>query len=63
LLISVQEFRIEEVGRFNLFCASLMGLAGYLCYGVPGSGKTSLISAIAGHFSLPVYIVNLAQSG
>nr|GAT45760.1 predicted protein [Mycena chlorophos] len=36
---------------------------GYLLYGAPGSGKTSLIGSIAGELSLDVYIVSLSRSG
>jgi chaperone BCS1 len=34
---------------------------GYLLYGPPGTGKTSLVSALAAHFSLSIYIINLAD--
>jgi chaperone BCS1 len=34
---------------------------GYLFHGVPGSGKTSLISALAGHFRMNLYILNLGS--
>ncbi|KAJ7066503.1 P-loop containing nucleoside triphosphate hydrolase protein [Mycena amicta] len=36
---------------------------GYLLYGAPGSGKTSIISSIAGELSLDVYIVSLSRVG
>lgn len=32
---------------------------GYLFYGAPGTGKTSLTQAISSHFKWPLYIVNL----
>ncbi|VDC00078.1 unnamed protein product [Peniophora sp. CBMAI 1063] len=35
---------------------------GYLLYGVPGSGKSSLIHAIAGELTLDVYVVSLSSS-
>jgi chaperone BCS1 len=35
---------------------------GYLLYGVPGSGKTSLIHALAGELSLDIYVVSLSAS-
>ncbi|KAH7915272.1 P-loop containing nucleoside triphosphate hydrolase protein [Hygrophoropsis aurantiaca] len=35
---------------------------GYLLYGAPGSGKTSLIHAIAAELDLDVYIVSLSRS-
>lgn len=34
---------------------------GYLFHGVPGSGKTSLISALAGQFQMALYVLNLAD--
>jgi hypothetical protein len=36
---------------------------GYLLHGKPGCGKSSLITAIAGHLHLNVYIVSLAAPG
>ncbi|KAM5533749.1 hypothetical protein V8D89_012622 [Ganoderma adspersum] len=35
---------------------------GYLLYGVPGSGKSSLIHAIAGELILDIYVVSLSSS-
>jgi len=35
---------------------------GYLLYGPPGNGKSSLIAALAGHFGLNLYILSLAAS-
>ncbi|KAI0270734.1 P-loop containing nucleoside triphosphate hydrolase protein [Gloeopeniophorella convolvens] len=35
---------------------------GYLLYGVPGSGKSSLIHAIAGELLLDIYVVSLSSS-
>lgn len=34
---------------------------GYLFHGTPGSGKTSLICALAGHFRMNLYILNIAS--
>ncbi len=34
---------------------------GYLLYGPPGTGKSSLSLAIAGRFSLDLYVVNLSN--
>jgi chaperone BCS1 len=34
---------------------------GYLFYGPPGTGKTSPVSALAAHFGLSIYTVNLAD--
>ncbi|KAJ7673227.1 P-loop containing nucleoside triphosphate hydrolase protein [Mycena polygramma] len=36
---------------------------GYLLYGAPGSGKTSIITSIAGELGLNVYIVSLSRAG
>ncbi|PBK88980.1 P-loop containing nucleoside triphosphate hydrolase protein [Armillaria gallica] len=36
---------------------------GYLLYGVPGSGKTSLIHSIAGELGLDIYIISLSRVG
>ncbi|KIP02268.1 hypothetical protein PHLGIDRAFT_96183 [Phlebiopsis gigantea 11061_1 CR5-6] len=36
---------------------------GYLLYGAPGSGKTSMIHSLAGELGLDVYIVSLSRMG
>ncbi|KAF7369071.1 Mitochondrial chaperone BCS1 [Mycena venus] len=36
---------------------------GYLLYGAPGSGKTSLIHAAAGELQLDIYIISLSRIG
>lgn len=36
---------------------------GYLFSGVPGSGKTSLVSALAGELNMDIYLLNLAGRG
>jgi chaperone BCS1 len=36
---------------------------GYLLFGVPGAGKTSIIQAIAGHFGLNIYVISLSRRG
>ncbi|KAG6888088.1 hypothetical protein C0995_010791 [Termitomyces sp. Mi166 len=36
---------------------------GYLLYGVPGSGKTSMIHCMAGELRLDVYIISLSRTG
>lgn len=34
---------------------------GYLLHGIPGSGKTSSVFALAGEFSLPIYVIRLSD--
>ncbi|THU99238.1 P-loop containing nucleoside triphosphate hydrolase protein, partial [Dendrothele bispora CBS 962.96] len=36
---------------------------GYLLYGAPGSGKTSLIHSIAGELKLDIYIISISRIG
>ncbi|CCM02524.1 uncharacterized protein FIBRA_04626 [Fibroporia radiculosa] len=36
---------------------------GYLLYGVPGAGKTSMIHSIAGELGLDVYVLTFSRSG
>jgi mitochondrial chaperone BCS1 len=36
---------------------------GYLFHGCPGSGKTSLVHALAGQLSLDIYVINLSKKG
>lgn len=35
---------------------------GYLFHGLPGTGKTSLISSLSGHFKLNIYLLNVLNS-
>ncbi|KAJ3040405.1 mitochondrial chaperone [Rhizophlyctis rosea] len=64
----LRENLMEDVQRFLSSQAWYQGCGvpyrrGYLLYGPPGTGKTSVIIALAGHFSLNVCIVNLASAG
>jgi arsenate reductase-like glutaredoxin family protein len=36
---------------------------GLLFYGPPGTGKTSLVRALACHYKIPIYIININDSG
>ncbi|TFK39775.1 P-loop containing nucleoside triphosphate hydrolase protein [Crucibulum laeve] len=36
---------------------------GYLLYGAPGSGKTSIIHSLAGELGLDVYVISLSRAG
>ncbi|KAF8460460.1 P-loop containing nucleoside triphosphate hydrolase protein [Russula ochroleuca] len=36
---------------------------GYLLYGAPGSGKTSIIHSLAGELGLDIYIISLSKTG
>jgi chaperone BCS1 len=36
---------------------------GYLFYGPPGSGKTSIASALAGHFGIELHVITLSAKG
>ena len=36
---------------------------GYLLYGAPGSGKTSIIHSLAGELGLDIYIISLSKAG
>jgi len=50
--------------HFKLSLTSLPKcLSGVLKYGVPGSGKASLIQCIAGELNLGIYILSLSRSG
>jgi chaperone BCS1 len=61
-----KEHLIEDVARFRKLKQrySRLGVPyhrGYWLYGRPGTGKTSLVSALAAHFGLSVYCLNLAE--
>ena len=61
-----KEKLVEDIARFRTSKQrySRLGVPyhrGYLLYGLPGTGKTSLVSAVAAHFALSVYCVNLTE--
>lgn len=49
--------------RFIRILTPLASGLGYLLHGSPGSGKTSLIHAIAGALNLDIYVVSLSKPG
>ena len=59
LLSDIEEYMIDEFRwhRENGY----MFKRGYLFYGVPGSGKTSMVQALAGHFKLDLCPVDLTH--
>ncbi|KAI6130160.1 P-loop containing nucleoside triphosphate hydrolase protein [Pisolithus croceorrhizus] len=64
----VREFLVDDVKDFlaNKAWYQERGIPfrrGYLLYGAPGSGKTSVIQAIAGELCLSVYMLSLSRSG
>ena len=59
LLSDIWEYMIDESRWFKE--NGYMFKRGYLFYGVPGSGKTSMIQAFAGHFKLDLCPVDLTH--
>ncbi|WVW85247.1 hypothetical protein I302_107285 [Kwoniella bestiolae CBS 10118] len=60
LLADMEEFLREK--RFYQM-RGLPWRRGYLFYGVPGSGKSSLIAALAHKLQLSIYLINLGAKG
>jgi mitochondrial chaperone BCS1 len=61
-----KEKLIEDMGRFQRSKQRYEELGvpyhrGYLFHGLPGTGKTSLVSALAAHFGLSIYVINLGE--
>lgn len=49
--------------RLICYLVFLLSRLGYLFSGPPGTGKSSLAFALAGHFGLPVFTLNLSLPG
>ncbi len=58
LVADVQKFRDSEDWYFDL---GIPYHRGYLLYGVPGSGKSSLVAAVAAKFNLNLYLINIGN--
>lgn len=59
-----KEFLIQDVEKFKAARERYRELGvpyhrGYLFYGPPGSGKTSIVSVLAGQFGMSIYAINL----
>jgi chaperone BCS1 len=64
LKVGEKEGLIEDIEKFKTAQQRYRKLGvpyhrGYLFYGPPGSGKTSIVSALAGHFGISIYAINL----
>ncbi len=60
ILADAQEFMASETWYSE---RGLPYRRGYLFHGCPGSGKTSLVHALAGALSLDIYVINLNKKG
>jgi mitochondrial chaperone BCS1 len=61
-----KERLVEDIARFKASRKRYRALGvpfhrGYLFHGPPGTGKTSLVSALAERFGMSIYVINLAQ--
>jgi chaperone BCS1 len=58
IVADIEKFRSSKQ---RYACLGVPYHRGYLFHGPPGTGKTSLVSALATHFGLSVYCVNLTD--
>lgn len=58
LLIDIKEFQSAKSDYTRL---GIPYRRGYALFGPPGTGKTSLIHAVASHFKYNIYVINLLQ--
>jgi mitochondrial chaperone BCS1 len=61
-----KEHLLEDVAQFRRSKQRYQELGipyhrGYLFHGLPGTGKTSLVSALAAHFGLSIYVINFGD--
>jgi chaperone BCS1 len=61
-----KEHLVQDIENFRrskqrYACLGVPYHRGYLFYGLPGTGKTSLVSALASNFELSIYSINLAD--
>lgn len=62
----MRESIVEDVERFLSSASEYRRRGvpyrrGYLFHGPPGNGKSSMISALCGHFGLPLYMIHLRE--
>jgi chaperone BCS1 len=68
LKVGAREDLIQDLDKFKASRGRYRQLGvpyhrGYLFYGPPGSGKTSVVSALAGRFGMSVYAISLKDFG
>lgn len=60
IIIDIENFYSEENKQFYNKISKKFH-RGYLFWGIPGTGKTSLISLIASHFDMKIYTFNISN--